>query len=361
MKRVYRLCCALLVLVLTAAFSASYAQCNGNGTYVFGGQNGSCKSGIALATGQHDTPTSALTLPHFKGGNKAMCRYINKTKVYPESLKSQKVTATVVVQAKVLADSTLSDVEVVTSSGYPELDEEALRVVNSFPKMCPATQSCTAQDFLIQIPISFAPEDEAQKQQAQKTEAMVKKMRDLGAITLYFENDRPDPKTRNDYTNADYKTLYDNYMSQKDTYITQCTKGLSKQDAANNDIRSFFNETIATGYDRLVQFTDALIATLEEGYSVSFNISGFASPLSNSDYNMHLSARRIESVLNYMKTAQGGKLAPYINGSKAGLTIVKNPSGEVQHTEISNSNSVTVYGLQAAKDRRIEITNIQVR
>jgi len=361
MKKVYRLFCALLIVTITSSFSVGYAQCNGNGTYVFGGQNGSCKSGIALAIGQHDTPTSALTLPHFKGGTKAMCRYINKTKVYPESLKSQKATGTTVVQAKVLADSTLADVEVVTSSGYPEFDAEALRVVNSFPKMCPATQSCTAQDFVIQIPVTFSPDDEAKKLEALKREESIKKMRQIGAITLYFENDRPDPGTKNDYTSTDYKTLFDNYMGQKETYISKCTKGLNARDAANNDVKAFFNETIANGYDRLVQFTNELIAALEEGFTVSFNISGFASPLSNSEYNQHLSARRIESVLNYMKQAQGGKLAPYINGSKPGLTIIKNPSGEVEHSEISNSSSVTVYGLQAAQDRRIEITNVNVR
>lgn len=360
MKRLYNFLTLVLTMVLTLSLSMSYAQCDNN-TFLYGGKkSGSCNKGIAVAIGQHETPTSALTLPHFKGGNKAMCRYINKTKVYPQSLKSQNVSGTTIVQAKVLADSTLTDIEVVTSSGYSELDEEALRVVKSFPKMCPATQSCEPQDFIVQIPITFSPEDEAKKQEILKKEEEIKKMREIGPITLYFENDRPDPRTRNDFTSSEYKTLFDNYMAQKQTYISQCSKGLSAQDAANNDITTFFNETIQTGYDRLVQFTNAIIEVLEEGYSVSFDISGFASPLSNSDYNMHLSSRRIESVLNYMKQAQGGKLAPYINGSKSGLTITKNPSGEVSHSEISNSNSVTVYGLQAAKDRRIEITNVKV-
>ncbi len=359
MKRVYNLITFVFAVVLTCAFSTIYAQCNNN-TFLYGGKNsGSCKQGIAVAIGQHETPTSAMTLPHFKGGNKAMCRYINKTKVYPVNLKSQRAEGTTIVQTKVLADSTLTDFEVISSSGYKEMDDEALRVVKSFPNMCPATQSCTAQDMIIQVPVHFSMDEEDAKV---KMAEQKKAIRSIGPITLYFENDRPDPRTKQDYTSTEYKGLYDAYMGQRSNYITNCTKGLSgdKKSQVENEVKTFFDDSIATGYARLEQLTKALTDILEDGHSVSFNISGFASPLSNSDYNMHLSSRRIESVLNYMKQANGGKLAPYISGEKSGLSIYKNPKGEVAHTESSQSQSVTVYGLQAAKDRRIVIDNLQV-
>ena len=94
---------------------------------------------------------------------------------------------------------------------------------------------------------------------------------------------------------------------------------------------------------------------------MEFTISGFASPLSNSDYNKHLSARRIESVLNYMRRANGGVLAPYIDGSKPGLTIHKAPEGQVNHSFSTNAVRETVSGLQAAKDRKIVIDRISIR
>lgn len=359
MKRVYNFLTLVLTVALTCALSMTYAQCDNN-TFIYGQKgSGPGQKGIAVAIGQHETPTSALSLPHFKGGNKAMCRYINKTKVYPVNLKSQRAEGTAIVQAKVLADSTISDVELITSSGYKEMDDEAVRVVKSFPKMCPATQSCTPQDMILQIPIHFSMDEEDAKA---KLAEQKKQIREIGPITLYFENDRPDPRTKQDYTSTEYKGLYDAYMGQRSTYITNCTKGLSgdKKSQVENEVKTFFDDSIATGYARLEKLTKTLIDILEDGSTVSFNISGFASPLSNSDYNMHLSSRRIESVLNYMKQANGGKLAPYITGEKSGLTIYKNPKGEVNHAEASQAQSVTVYGLQAAKDRRIVIDNLRV-
>lgn len=349
-----------MVAILSCALSISYAQCDGNNSYLYGGKSGTCKSGIAVAYGQHETPTSAMTLPHFKGGNKAMCRYINKTKVYPVNLKSQRAEGTAIVQCKVLADSTVTDVELVSSSGYQEMDDEAVRVVKSFPKMCPSTQSCTAQDMIMQVPVHFSMEEEEAKERLAQQKQQI---REIGPITLYFENDRPDPKTKQDYTSTEYKGLYDAYMDKENTYVTEAGKGLAgnAKSQAENEVKTFFEDSIATGYDRLQTLTKVLTDILESGGSVSFNISGFASPLSNSDYNMHLSSRRIESVLNYMKQANGGKLAPYITGEKSGLTITRNPQGEVNHSEPSQAQRVTVYGLQAAKDRRIVIDNIKVR
>ena len=176
------------IAALMACFTMGYAQCDQGNVY---GQRGQ-KSGFAIvfgdSTGQHVVPTSAMTLPTFKGGNKAMCRYINKTKKYPVNLKNQKISGTTTVQAKVLKDSTLTDIEVVESSGYPEFDNEALRVVKSFPHMIPSTQSCEAQDMVMQIKVVFDYEEEvaADKKKAEMEEAK----KDLvKPITLYFEND----------------------------------------------------------------------------------------------------------------------------------------------------------------------------
>lgn len=350
------------VFALMACFTIGYAQCDQGNVY---GQKGQ-KTGFAIvfgdSTGQHVVPTSALSLPTFKGGNKAMCRYINKTKKYPVNLKNQKISGTTVVQAKVLKDSTLTDIQVVTSSGYQEFDDEALRVVESFPKMIPATQSCEPQDMILQIPVTFIYEDEVAADK--KREEMEKIKKDFAKpITLYFENDRPDPRTKQETTNTEYMGLYNNYMSAKNTYVTSAGKGLngSQKTNAENAVETFFNDSIQTGYDRLVKLTNYLVEALQDGNHVEFTISGFASPLSNSDYNKHLSARRIESVLNYMSQAHGGVLAPYINGSKPGLTIHKVPEGQVNHSFSTNAVRETVYGLQAAKDRKIVIDRITIK
>lgn len=350
------------VFALMLCVSISYAQCDEGNIYGMRGK----KTGIAIvkadSNGQHVVPTAAMTLPTFKGGNRAMCRYINKTKKYPVNLKNQKISGTTTVQAKVLADSTLTDIEVIGSSGYDEFDQEALRVVKSFPKMIPSTQSCEPQDMIMQIPVTFIYEEEIEAEK--RKEELAKAEKDLlKPITLYFENDRPDPRTTQETTNTEYVGLYNNYMAAKNNYVSSAGKNLAgtKRTEAERAVETFFNDSIQTGHDRLVKFTNYLVDALQDGKRVEFTISGFASPLSNSSYNKHLSARRIESVLNYMKQARGGVLAPYINGQKPGLTINKVPEGQVNHSFSSNSTSETVYGLQAAKDRKIVIDKITVR
>ena len=362
MKRISMLLKLFSVFALIICISATYAQCDEGNIYGMRGQ----KTGIAIvkadSNGHHVVPTAAMTLPTFKGGNRAMCRYINKTKKYPINLKNQKISGTTTVQAKVLADSTLTDVEVISSSGYDEFDQEAIRVVKSFPKMIPSTQSCEPQDMIVHIPVTFIYEEEIEADKKKEELAKLEK-EILKPITLYFENDRPDPRTTQETTSTEYMGLYNKYMAAKNTYVTNAGKNLTgtKRTEAENAVSTFFTDSIQTGYDRLVKFTNYLVDALQDGKQIEFTISGFASPLSNSSYNKHLSARRIESVLNYMKQAQGGVIAPYINGQKAGLTIHKIPEGQVNHSFSSNSTSETVYGLQAAKDRRIVINRISVK
>lgn len=368
MKRVYSFVSLLTIFALTLVMSTSYAQCDGNNSYIYGGKKGACKSGIALviadSNGQHVTPTAAMTLPHFVGGNKAMCRYINKTKKYPETLKSQKVSGTTTIQAKVKADSTLTDIKVVQSSGYKEFDDEALRVVKSFPKMAPATQSCEAEDMIMQIPVTFIPDEELQKAKEEAQERnLQKEIENIGHVILYFDNDRPDPKTTTDNTNIDYMATYNAYLQANSTYLTGSTQGMNNQQQARTKeaIAQFFRDSITPGYECLTKLTDLIEDALNHGKTVEITISGFASPLSNSSYNKHLSSRRIESVLNYMARANGGVLAPYINGQKAGLIIHKNPEGAVNHSFTSQSNRETVYGIKAMRDRKIVIDNIMVK
>jgi len=349
------------IFALMACFTMGYAQCDQGNVY---GQRGQ-KVGIAIvkadSNGQHVAPTAAMTLPTFKGGNKAMCRYINKTKKYPINLKNQKISGTTTVQAKVLKDSTLTDIEVISSSGYEEFDNEALRVVKSFPKMIPSTQSCEAQDMIVQIPVTFIYEEEiaADKRKAEM-EAAKKDL--VKPITLYFENDRPDPRTKSETTTSEYMELYNTYMSAQNTYVTNAGKGLTgtKKTDAENAVKSFFNDSIQTGHDRLVKLTNFIVEALKDGQQVEFTISGFASPVGGNDYNKLLSARRIQSVINYMSRAHNGYLAPYLNGSKSGLTIHRDPEGQVGSF---NTTAVreTVYGLQAAKDRKITIHSITVK
>ena len=52
-------------------------------------------------------------------------------------------------------DGTISDVELFKSSGYKEFDDEAIRIVKSFPKWVPAKQDCQEIPFKTVVTIPF--------------------------------------------------------------------------------------------------------------------------------------------------------------------------------------------------------------
>ncbi|MCQ2271500.1 MAG: energy transducer TonB [Bacteroidales bacterium] len=140
MKKFQTLLSAIIILCLTICTSNIYAQnCKD--------EDGSTKKGgIALTrddeNGNHNTPTAAMTYPKFKGGSKALYRYIYKNQQYPQNLKSKGVSGQTQVQFMVNADSTISNVEVFKSSGYKEMDDEAVRLIKNSPKWVPAKQDC---------------------------------------------------------------------------------------------------------------------------------------------------------------------------------------------------------------------------
>ena len=121
-------------------------------------------------------------------------------------------------------------------------------------------------------------------------------------------------------------------------------------------VAGFLRDSVQTGYARLQLLQQYLTEAMENGDTIELVVSGFASPLHNSQYNKHLSSRRIVSLLNYLRKADNGNLAPYITGKKSGITLYVYPEGAVNHSFETDEVRETVFGLRAAKDRKIVIT-----
>ena len=98
------------------------------------------------------------------------------------------------------------------------------------------------------------------------------------------------------------------------------------------------------------------VQAVESGDTIELVVSGFASPLHNSQYNKHLSSRRIVSLLNFLREADDGRLSPYLSGEKPGLRLHVYPEGAVNHAFETDEVRETVFGLRAAKDRKIVIS-----
>lgn len=89
--------------------------------------------------------------PEFPGGQKALFQYLSNNVHYPDA----DITGRVIVQFLVQADGSITDIEVVRSLGYPEFDEEAVRVISEMPKWVWTSDPSKYAPMRYTLPINF--------------------------------------------------------------------------------------------------------------------------------------------------------------------------------------------------------------
>ncbi len=94
-------------------------------------------------------------MPQFPGGPHALFEFLAKNIRYPEAAEKAGCQGRVIATFVVLKDGSVSNPKVVKSVS-PELDEEALRVLNAMPNWTPGKQSGQVVNVKYTIPISFA-------------------------------------------------------------------------------------------------------------------------------------------------------------------------------------------------------------
>ena len=362
MKKIFSFIMAFFAMILFLNVSYLYSQCDKDSYKT-------CKQGIAIVRSDDGNPTppsAAWKLPHYIGGTKGMCNYLCENMQYPKALKAQKIKGVVTVEFMVRADGSITDVALVKTSGYQDFDDEAIRLVNSFPKWKAAEIECRPTDMKSQVDVIFDLDkcDPDKRRAELKEQAMIaEKIGKLTPITLYFDNDRPDPNSKEITTVKSYSIAYQDYFALKDTYKAKYSKGLTGQKKADAEaeMEQFFNGSVKAEYDKLVEFTDLLLKVLKTGKTITLNVAGFASPLSDNDYNVKISSRRIASFRNYLNDFGGGVLSSYIYNGQ--LIINENPKGESASagsvSDNFNDQKNSVYSVAAAKERKIQIMIVQ--
>ncbi len=193
-------------------------------------------------------------------------------------------------------------------------------------------------------------------------------LNDYLPVTLYFHNDEPNPRTRATTTKLTYEETYAAYRALLDVYQKEVGRALKGEEAedAVYEVDEFFSFYVDKGMDHLRQFADLLLVELEKGYSIRLTIKGFASPRAKSDYNVNLTSRRINSLVNYLKTAKDGAFLPYIESradNHATLTFEEVPFGEYQaDKEVSDElddRQASIYARGARLERKIEVLSVQ--
>jgi hypothetical protein len=185
-------------------------------------------------------------------------------------------------------------------------------------------------------------------------------------IQLYFENDQPDANTTSDFTELSYTDSYLKYQAKFGEYKTKV--GLQRDSVqaqkATSELNAFFNEVVKKGNDDLNRFTEQVWNELQKGNQVQLMVQGFASPLAKTDYNVHLTKRRIHSLKNYFEEIQQGRFGAYMLGDQPRLEFIEVPMGEYQANKETSDDFYdqknSVYSKAASQERRIEIIELRI-
>ena len=183
-------------------------------------------------------------------------------------------------------------------------------------------------------------------------------------VIVYFDNDRPDRRSRKLYTNQSYTDTYYPYMERKEVFKSEYSKTLSSESrvSSENDLESFFQNDVKFGFERLQLFVSKLAERLDSGDKIEISLKGFASPRAANKYNLALGQRRIWTLKNEIKQYAGGKLRPYIDSGQLRVSEVSFGE-EVSPVDISDSyqnTRLSIYSVEASRQRKAEIVRIRV-
>jgi outer membrane protein OmpA-like peptidoglycan-associated protein len=191
-------------------------------------------------------------------------------------------------------------------------------------------------------------------------------------VGFYFHNDFPDPRTQLVIASAPYDTWLTNYKGLKDKYLNT---GGNSTPATSHNFGKALNKIIKYGDSTYFDYTATILASsntvqekyldsyvdtrkvkvnefftfidsefaeaqrfiktistaLDAGETVSFDLLGSASALNNNAYNLNLSERRIDSVMQWILkqvTPNQKKLVDFTTGTNRKLIINTIATGE---------------------------------
>lgn len=192
-------------------------------------------------------------------------------------------------------------------------------------------------------------------QQVIPEKKLVEKINKNLPLSLYFHNDEPDCCTMSTTTSQTYKQSYISYFLMREEYL--------KKSSSTEKINDFFINKLQVNFNKLDNVLLQIKLALIAGENVELQIKGYASPLFESDYNINLSKRRIASLLNYIQEFQNGIITQYFKNGQ--LSITELPFGELEsHNQVSDNpknTSESVYGVDAALERKIEIVRVKFK
>ncbi len=192
----------------------------------------------------------------------------------------------------------------------------------------------------------------------------LKVLDDLLPLTLYFDNNAPDPGSREIVTTQDYESLFAAYFRKKSEFIANYSENtpIPVLDDKAQAIIDFFDNELKGNFDTLGVFSETLIKYLQRENTAVISIRGYASPLAGTDYNIKLGRRRVNCLMNHFANYRDGMLNEYIeNGS---LVLDEISFGERETGKVISENPKdrknSVYSPEASRERKVEIVKITI-
>jgi len=176
-----------------------------------------------------------------------------------------------------------------------------------------------------------------------------------GQFIVYFDNDRPNPRSTRPVTNLSYEQTFQSFMARRDDYY-------NKSINTREELDTFFQE-VQQGMEELTQLSQFLEEELQKNRHYTITFTSHASPLASSNYNLALSKRRFASVENFLKSWEEGALSQFINLGL--LNYGNNPFGDSLASPNVSADSRdlarSVYSIEAARERRVTISWRRIR
>jgi hypothetical protein len=189
-------------------------------------------------------------------------------------------------------------------------------------------------------------------------------LQDFLPLVLYFDNDHPNPNTWRRSSDKIYSDTYFPYYDKKAKYKEVFTEPLTEDNEivmAETKIERFFQTELKKGKYDLDNFLGVLLDELEDGIPVKIFLKGYTSPRYSRSYNYSLGLRRVSSVKNELEEYNDGALVPYMKSGQ--LNIRERSFGELESpkdvVDDLDNERMSIYSVEASKERRVEIINVE--
>ena len=147
----------------------------------------------------------------------------------------------------------------------------------------------------------------------------LKELQTLLPISLYFHNDRPNPRTTSKTTKLTYVETVEEYVGLRQEYIdavnNSALDGTAKIELGDA-LKLLFERDLQASISRLNKALDVLLIELADSATINLAVKGYASPLADSDYNLNLTFRRIASMENYINQYAYSVFKPYLKSGQ---------------------------------------------